>query len=106
MAMVIVCQRSLVVLPCTRKHHQMLHKDEKQSGSIHNTNVPASQVILRVVPVQILDATSMNTFALCHEASTITLTDASFAEKIDADGPELPFCCRWINKITKHYEQS
>jgi hypothetical protein len=31
---------------CTRKYHQMLHKDEKQPESIHNTNVPASQVIL------------------------------------------------------------
>jgi hypothetical protein len=72
---------------CTRNHHQMLHIDEKQSGSTHNTNVPASQVISRVVPV-------MNRFNICDEASTTTLIDASFAEKIGADGPELPFCCR------------
>jgi hypothetical protein len=69
----------------------MLHKDEKQSGNIHNTNVPASQVILRVVPVQIMAATVMNTSALCDETSTITLIDAFLAEQIGADGPELPF---------------
>jgi hypothetical protein len=53
------------------------------------------------VLVQIMAATVMNTFALCDEASTTTLIDASFA-----DGPELPFCCRWMNKITKNYEKS
>jgi hypothetical protein len=80
----------------------MLHKDEKQSGSIHNTNVPASQVILRVVLVQIMAATVMNTFALCDEASTTTLIDPSFAEQIGAYGPSVPFCCRCLNKITKN----
>jgi hypothetical protein len=89
---------------CTRNHHQMLHKDKKQSGSIHNTNIPASQVILRVVTVQIMAGTVMNTFALCDEASMTTLIDASFAEQIGADGPE--FCCRWMNKITKNYAKS
>jgi hypothetical protein len=84
----------------------MLHKDEKQSERIHNTNVLASQVILRVVTVQIMATTVMNTFALCDEASTTTLIDAFFAEKIGADGPELPFCCRWMNEITKNYEKS
>jgi hypothetical protein len=84
----------------------MLDKDEKQSGSIHNTNVPASQDILRVVPVQIMAATVMNTFDLCDEASTTTLIDASFAKQIGADCPELVFCCRWMNKITKNYEKS
>jgi hypothetical protein len=72
----------------------MLHKDEKQSRSIRNTNVLASQVILRVVPVQIMAVTVMNTFVLCNEASI----DASFAEKIGADGPELPFCYK-IQKL-------
>jgi hypothetical protein len=72
----------------------------------HNSNVPAFQVILRVVPVQIMAATVMNTFALCDEASTTSFIDASFAEQIGADGPELPFCCRWMNKITKNYEKS
>jgi hypothetical protein len=51
-------------------------------------------------------ATVMNTFALCDEASTTTLIDASFAEQIGADGAELPLCCRWMNKITKNYEKS
>jgi hypothetical protein len=81
----------------------MLHKDEKTKN---NTNVPASQVILRVVPVQIMAATVLNTFALCDEASAITLIDAFFAKQIGADGPELPFCCCWMNKITKNYEKS
>jgi hypothetical protein len=54
---------------CTRKHHQMLHKDEKQSGSISG-----------VVSVQIMVATV--TLALCDEASTTTLIDAFFAEQI------------------------
>jgi hypothetical protein len=49
---------------CTHNHHQMLHKDEKQSGSIHNTNVPASQIILRVVLVQIMAATVINIHSL------------------------------------------
>jgi hypothetical protein len=31
---------------------------------------------------------------------TTTFIDASFAE-----GPELPFCCRWMTKITKDYEE-
>jgi hypothetical protein len=61
----------------------------KNNQGIHNTNVLAPQVILRVVPVQIMAATIMNTFALCDEASTNTLIDASFAEQIGADGPEL-----------------
>jgi hypothetical protein len=76
----------------------MLQKYEKQSGSIHNTNVSASQVIFRGVPVQFKAATVMNTFALCDEASLTTLT--SFA-----DSPELPFFCRWMNKVTKNYEK-
>jgi hypothetical protein len=65
-----------------------------------------SQAILIVMPVQIMAATSMNTCALCDEASTTTLIYASFAEQIGADGPELLFCCRWMNKITKNYEIS
>jgi hypothetical protein len=69
---------------------------------MHSTNVPASQVILRVVPVQIIAATVMNTFALCDEASTTTLIDTSFAEQIGDDGPELPFCCRWRNPKRGH----
>jgi hypothetical protein len=40
--------------------------------------------------------TVMNTFALC----------ASFAEQVGAVGAELPFCCHWMNKITKNYEKS
>jgi hypothetical protein len=48
----------------------------------------------------------MNIFALCDEASMTTLIDASFAMQIGADGPELPFCCRWMNRITKNYEKS
>jgi hypothetical protein len=84
----------------------MLHKNEKQLGSIHNINIRASQVILRVVPVQIMAATVMNTFALCDEVSTNTLIDASFAYQIGTDGSGLPFCCRWMNKITKNYEKS
>jgi hypothetical protein len=46
--------------------------------------------------VQIMATTVINTFALC----------ASFAEQIGAVGPELPFCCHWMNKITKNYEKS
>jgi hypothetical protein len=49
------------------------------------------------VPVQVMAATVMNTCVLCDEASTTTLIDASFAEQIGADGPELAFCCRWMN---------
>jgi hypothetical protein len=48
----------------------------------------------------------MNTSVLCDEAFTITLIDAYFAEQIGTDGPELPFRCRWMNKITKNYENS
>jgi hypothetical protein len=73
----------------------MLHKDERQPGSIHNINIIASQGILRVMPVQIMAATVMNTFALCDKASTTTLIDVSFAEQIGANCPE--FCCRWMN---------
>jgi hypothetical protein len=29
-----------------------------------------------------------------------------FAEQIGTDGSELPFCCRWMNKITKNYLKS
>jgi hypothetical protein len=53
-----------------------------------------------------LAATVMNTFAVCDEASTTTLFDAAFAEQIGADGPELPFCCHWMNKITTNYKKS
>jgi hypothetical protein len=81
-------------------------KNNQEVYSIHNTNVLAFQVILRVVTVQIMATTVMNTFALCDEASTTTLIDASFAEQIGADGPELPFCCCWMNKITKNYKKS
>jgi hypothetical protein len=66
----------------------MLHKDEKQSESIHNTNV--LMFILRVVPVQIMAATVLNTFAnTCNEASTTALIDVSFAEQIGDDGPSV-----------------
>jgi hypothetical protein len=82
---------------CTRNHHQMLHQDEKQSGSIHNTNVPASQVFL-----ELYRSKSWQRLLRIHSLYvTTTLIDASFAE-----GPELPFCCRWMNKNTKNYEKS
>jgi hypothetical protein len=58
----------------------MLHKDEKLSVSIRNTNVPVCQVVFRVVPVQIMVATVMKTFGPCDEASTTPLIDASFAK--------------------------
>jgi hypothetical protein len=52
---------------------------------INNTNVPASQVILRAVLVHIMAATVMNT---------------SFSEQIGTDGIELPFC--WMNIEQDH----
>jgi hypothetical protein len=42
-------------------------------------------------------------YELCDETSTTTLIDAFFAEQNGADGPEMPFYCRWMNKITKNY---
>jgi hypothetical protein len=45
--------------------------------------------------VQIMAATVINAFALCDEASTTSLIDASFAEQIGTDGPDLP---SWVEQ--------
>jgi hypothetical protein len=79
---------------CTINHYQMLHQDEKQSGSIHNTNVPASQIILSAGANYGSDCYQYTFAYLCYEASTTTLIDVIFAEQFFADGPKLPFCCR------------
>jgi hypothetical protein len=103
-----VCQsrKSCGVNGCTRFHHPLLHKDEVQHGDTMNINTDSSQALLRVVPIQIRAATVLNTFAICDEGSTNTLIDESMAEKIGADGPKLPYCCRWMDKTTKQFENS
>jgi hypothetical protein len=35
-----------------------------------------------------------------------TLKDETLANQIGSDGPVSPFCCRWMNKISKKYESS
>jgi hypothetical protein len=71
----------------------MLHNDEKQSGSIHNTNVPASQVILRVVLVQIVPTAPTTIGLSAHRLlSKLVLIFQSCR------------CCRWMNMITKNYK--
>jgi hypothetical protein len=73
----------------------MLHNDEKQSGSIHNTNVPASQVILRVVLVQIVPTAPTTIGLSAHRLlSKLVLIFQSCR------------CCRWMNMITKNYKKS
>jgi hypothetical protein len=44
-----------------RNHHQMSQKNDKTSGRIHNINTIMSQVIFRVVPVQIWAKTTIST---------------------------------------------
>jgi hypothetical protein len=83
-----------------------LHKEEVQQGETMNINNPSSQALLRSVPVQIRAVTVLNTFANYDEASTNTLIDESMAAKIGADGPEIPYCCRWMDKTTKTFKKS
>jgi hypothetical protein len=44
--------------------------------------------------------------ALCDKASTTTLIDHQTAKCIGLQGKTVPFCCKWMSKVTKRYETS
>jgi hypothetical protein len=77
----------------------MVHKMDV--ASVNNTNDLTSQVILRVGPVYTKGTTVVSTFALFDEASTTTLIDETRVV-----GFVVPFCCRWMNKMSNKYETS
>jgi hypothetical protein len=67
-------------------------------------DVNKSQVILRIVPVKIRGKTTIETYALCDEASTLTLIDHQTAKCIELQGTTVLFCCKWMSKVTKRYD--
>jgi hypothetical protein len=64
---------------CSKLHHPILHKN-----TVNVIDVNKSQVILRIVPVKIRGKTTIETYALCDEASTLTLIDHQTAKCIGA----------------------
>jgi hypothetical protein len=65
-----------------------------------------SQVILRIVPVKIRRKTTIETYVLCDKASTTTLIDHQTAKCIGPQRKTVPFCCKWMSKVSKRYDTS
>ncbi|XP_026731188.1 uncharacterized protein LOC113496223 [Trichoplusia ni] len=84
---------------CRRWHHTILHSDkpevqksskegasEEKVASVHN-NKDEDRAYLKIVPVQLYGPKGqVRVLALLDEGSTVTLLDASIAEKIGAAG--------------------
>ncbi|XP_026747153.1 uncharacterized protein LOC113508367 [Trichoplusia ni] len=84
---------------CRRWHHTILHSDkpevqksskegasEEKVASVHNNN-DEDRAYLKIVPVQLYGPKGqVRVHALLDEGSTVTLLDASIAEKIGAAG--------------------
>jgi hypothetical protein len=86
---------------CGMKHHHMLHfkgkpeeaaKPEVMTTTIEHPVMTAGiknrRAFLKIVPVTVTGQhTSVNTYALLDEGSTITIIDASIADVLGTDGP-------------------
>ncbi|CAH1637443.1 unnamed protein product [Spodoptera littoralis] len=116
---------------CNMKHHKLLHK-ERDDKTTHNrpphappsmtpvtahesvTSARETQVTsprnrrayLKIVPVTLRGPrTSIDTYALLDDGSTVTLLDATVADILGADGPASPMQIQGLGTEVKH-EQS
>lgn len=104
---------------CAMRHHKLLHHDKEQSSTSDSEKkemaAPAVEVTsaakpgnrrrayLKIAPVIIKGPhSSIETYALLDEGSTITLLDASIADVIGADGPENTMWIQGIGNEMKH----
>ncbi|KAH9638944.1 hypothetical protein HF086_005025 [Spodoptera exigua] len=121
------------VKECNMKHHKLLHKERKIEASHKVATPPAAsptpavithetvtsarenvstttprnrRAYLKIVPVTLSGPhTSVDTYALLDDGSTVTLLDASVADILGADGPASPMWIQGIGTELKH-EQS
>ncbi|KAH9636358.1 hypothetical protein HF086_002592 [Spodoptera exigua] len=121
------------VKECNMKHHKLLHKERKVEASHKVATPPAAsptpavithetvtsarenvstttprnrRAYLKIVPVTLSGPhTSVDTYALLDDGSTVTLLDASVADILGADGPASPMWIQGIGTELKH-EQS
>jgi hypothetical protein len=82
------------MIGCTKP---MLHKNNIVMDKVNVIDENKSQVILRIVPVKIKGKTTIETYALCDEASTTTLIDHQTAKCIGLQGTT-------VSKVTKRYD--
>jgi hypothetical protein len=75
---------------------QRNHKNNIVMDTVNVIDENKSQVILRIVPVKIRRKTTIETYALCDEASTTTLIDPQTAKCIGLKRTTVHFCCKWI----------
>ncbi|CAH1638192.1 unnamed protein product [Spodoptera littoralis] len=117
---------------CNMKHHKLLHKErDDKTTHIRPPHAPPSmtpvithesvtsaretvsttsprnrRAYLKIVPVTLRGPrTSIDTYALLDDGSTVTLLDATVADILGADGPASPMQIQGLGTDVKH-EQS
>jgi hypothetical protein len=72
----------------------MLHKNSIVMDTVNVIDENKNQVILRIVWVKIREKTTIETYALCDEASTTTLIDHRTGKCIILQERIVLFCCK------------
>ena len=96
---------------CNERHHPVLHSSPRivqAAVEVTHTTAHSStstsrspEVLLRVLPVTLRGPTgTIDTFALCDEASTVTMVDEDLANQLGARGPVEPLTLRWTDDTT------
>ena len=96
---------------CNERHHPVLHSSPRivqEAVQVTHTTAHSStsttrspEVLLRVLPVTLRGPTgTIDTFALCDEASTVTMVDEDLANQLGARGPVEPLTLRWTDDTT------
>lgn len=92
---------------CSRLHHELLHVDinvpsVEPNELINHHGHETHNVLLRTVRVKVAGPNgTLVTTALCDEASTITMMDRAFADKLGIHGKCQPLCFQWTNNVTR-----
>jgi hypothetical protein len=80
---------------CIKFHHSMLHKNSIVIDTVNVIDENKNQVILRIVMVKIREKTTIETYALCDEASATTLIDHQTGKCIILLQERIVlFCCK------------
>ncbi|CAG9583357.1 unnamed protein product [Danaus chrysippus] len=102
---------------CKRMHHNLLHARKEEEATeeaeiSNNVRLPVNtlsttRAYLKIVPVKVFGPEgSLDILALLDEGSTVTLLDASVADKLGLAGPKVPLRLETVGGETLGSERS
>ncbi|CAG7723450.1 unnamed protein product, partial [Allacma fusca] len=93
---------------CNKFHHELLHKIQvvKKEFTAH-VSQSKFEVLLRILPVTLTGPkASEDTYAICDEASTVTLLESSLVKDLGLEGTLEPLHIQWTNAQTNRVSDS